>query len=293
MRLSRIIRRALSILVGPGTVVDEFKGHSPEIIWRPHPGCHERHLQRRCNNPLFPPSRRHVTLEEVGIARKKDDLELAAFDKKVLDHLNKMKVPPPDEWVAFVDDVKNKRRLFEETGEFEPAVEPPTHFEENKKAYHDTGLLIKESLALGQSVSEERELLIKSESATFDILVSNLPPDAAQHLTDYQAMTETERIEFLQQANRPDSPILQDEEIPSLLSEDLESIRRLAFMYSVVQSNTPAGTYVHSLNEVEEILEHASKEGLDEKKKQSILNAVHAGIERAQRNDKQSPDATT
>lgn len=40
--------------------------------WSAHPGAHERHLQRRHNNPLFTEDRRHVTVSEVYYARLRD-----------------------------------------------------------------------------------------------------------------------------------------------------------------------------------------------------------------------------
>src|SRR5437879_5488623 len=46
--------------------------HPTPIAWSSRPGCFERHLQRRHNNPLFPPSRRIVTQEEVTAAHIAD-----------------------------------------------------------------------------------------------------------------------------------------------------------------------------------------------------------------------------
>ena len=47
------------------------------------PGARERHLQRRCDNPLFPAAVRTVTQEQVTIARQEDVGELQSFQSEL------------------------------------------------------------------------------------------------------------------------------------------------------------------------------------------------------------------
>lgn len=42
------------------------------IVWSENPGCFERHLQRKFNNPLFSPKNRKVSKHEIDTARQKD-----------------------------------------------------------------------------------------------------------------------------------------------------------------------------------------------------------------------------
>lgn len=51
------------------------KAQLQEWSWRAAPGAYERHLQRRCNNPLFPAARRVVSMSDVLDARRLDDSE--------------------------------------------------------------------------------------------------------------------------------------------------------------------------------------------------------------------------
>lgn len=43
------------------------------------PGAHERHLQRKCNNPLFPNADQYLLTAEIEQARAKDQQDLQAF----------------------------------------------------------------------------------------------------------------------------------------------------------------------------------------------------------------------
>jgi hypothetical protein len=52
-------------------------------VWKAKPGAHERHLQRRYQNPLFSAARRVVTAADVADARRKDAVELRDLMTKV------------------------------------------------------------------------------------------------------------------------------------------------------------------------------------------------------------------
>jgi hypothetical protein len=43
-----------------------------QLAWSQNPGCYERHLQRKYQNPLFPPASRSVTQEQIDAARVRD-----------------------------------------------------------------------------------------------------------------------------------------------------------------------------------------------------------------------------
>jgi hypothetical protein len=54
-------------------------GNAGSIVWSDQPGCFERHLLRRYNNPLFPPDLQLVTQAQVDAARQRDLEERQAF----------------------------------------------------------------------------------------------------------------------------------------------------------------------------------------------------------------------
>jgi hypothetical protein len=58
-----------------------------EWLWSTHPGGYERHLQRRCNNPLFPAERRKITAADVYHAWIKDDAAMDVLRARVKDLL--------------------------------------------------------------------------------------------------------------------------------------------------------------------------------------------------------------
>jgi hypothetical protein len=87
--------------------ITEFDpGQFPEWTWRKRPGAHERHLQRRHNNLLFPAARRVVTTSAVLDARRKDDSEL----RDLRDRCNAIELPDelPLNWSDFLSDIREQ-----------------------------------------------------------------------------------------------------------------------------------------------------------------------------------------
>ena len=54
-----------------------------ELVWSQNPGCYERHLQRMCQNALFPPASRVVTQREIDSARLLDVSDAERLREKV------------------------------------------------------------------------------------------------------------------------------------------------------------------------------------------------------------------
>ncbi len=55
---------------------------SEALNWTENPGCFERHLRRRFQNPLFPPDRRKVTRAELQSAQERDSEEFEEFSRQ-------------------------------------------------------------------------------------------------------------------------------------------------------------------------------------------------------------------
>ena len=77
-----------------------------EWAWRDKPGAHERHLQRRYKNLLFPVDRRGVTTADVLEARRKD----AAEYKSLMDKVHAIDLPEnlPPNWNDFLSTIREQ-----------------------------------------------------------------------------------------------------------------------------------------------------------------------------------------
>jgi hypothetical protein len=58
---------------------DAFFENGQMIVWSEHPGCFERHLQRRYKNILFSPERRLISKKDIEDARQRDKLDQDIF----------------------------------------------------------------------------------------------------------------------------------------------------------------------------------------------------------------------
>ncbi len=79
-------------------------GAQQEWTWKAKPGAHERQLQRRCNNVLFPATRRVVTAVDVDDARRKDAAEL----KDLMQRVGAINLPEdfPNNWNEYLSNIR-------------------------------------------------------------------------------------------------------------------------------------------------------------------------------------------
>lgn len=76
--------------------------------FREHPGCRERHLRRKLDNPLFPAAERHKTMAELDAEQRLDDDELSAFLKEVKDLVTRVGSLSPDSNVQDIVELKTR-----------------------------------------------------------------------------------------------------------------------------------------------------------------------------------------
>lgn len=74
--------------------------------FRKNPGCRERHLRRKLDNPLFEPAERSATLEELDAEQRRDDDELSAFLSSVKALVSRVSELSPDSDTGEVVDLK-------------------------------------------------------------------------------------------------------------------------------------------------------------------------------------------
>lgn len=199
-----------------------------QINWLELPGCFERHLQRRHGNPLFPKDRQNISTEELKEARKKDLSDLKEFMKKY------------SLWLP-------------EAGK----LNDTSSVDDLKSCLQDTQELAELAVAVGGDLDEEVSVICKMEDK-ITAFMNARKPQGTELLKKAHSLSSTNRIPYFAQTARKDSPILKSEELASLLSEDLETIK-VAGLFS---RSFP--DYRPNVDDVNEALLKAIRSGLDE-----------------------------
>jgi len=184
------------------TVHPELQNTNGDISWSDNPACFERHLQRKCENSLFPPDKRDITQREVDLARQKDQQDATELQEKY-EKLLHIVVALPDEsdWKQS-SNIREKidtllERAAEIGGELGDAVSTSLH--ELRK-----GLVDSQKTALADN-KDALDLLHKAEQF---------------HKSGVAIYNNV----FVAQKGREDTPITNEDVIPALLSESPDTI---------------------------------------------------------------------
>ena len=165
-------------------------------MWSDSPGCFERHLERRDGNLLFPPGRRIVIRREIEEAREKDRIEQQQFKEKV------------DNFLKNTRDVIKGKQL------------PPN---EVATILQEVAELIEEAMSIGGNLQNVVEMLCSMEDTLIKALNEKMP-EGSGLLQKAKSLSSLNRIPYYAQMKKKDSPMLPEEEVPALLSEDLQTI---------------------------------------------------------------------
>jgi len=172
-------------------------------IWSEIPGCYERHLQRKYRNPLFPLDEREVTADMIHQAQLQDveDGEhLQQEFTRILERINKL--PGRISW----NRMNKLREEIEEITTMSLAVWGV----KGKKIYSQLQKLRRSLIAAGrEGLSDNPEGLKRLREAE----------------RYYNKGKKGFENTFVAQMQRPNSPILSAEVLPSLLSEPPETIK--------------------------------------------------------------------
>ncbi len=183
------------------------------LAWSDNPGCYERQLQRRHENPLFSPDRRIVTQDEVEAAAVRDFLEADAFRAELKATLESISKGPVGTKVSDVTTIL--RRL--------------DHLERRAAQIGGDLALQEEALA-----NLDDRIMTELQQATSE---ENPFSDALRSLKEMRTTGtgRTLRNRFWAQMSREDSPIMATAEdiLPSLLTEDPETIRLVMGAYNL------------------------------------------------------------
>jgi uncharacterized protein YoxC len=207
-------------------------------IWSDNPGCFERHLQRREGNILFPPERRIISKKEIKDAQQKDRIEQEQFAKKINSFIERTKTIdeniPPNQASSILQEVQN---------------------------------LIEEAAEIGGAIESYIQVLENTENNIIESL-NRAVPDGADLLKQAQSLSMLKRSPYIAQISRKDSPIHKDEEIPTLLSEDLETIALEGY-----KSRAFAPDYRPNEAEIRKYLKDAVNRGFSKEAADKIISA--------------------
>ena len=176
--------------------------------FRRYPGCRERHLQRKTDNPLFPRPQRSPSMAEIDQARRLDNEELVDFMAKV-------------------------QVLVQRISELSGVVDSQVVLD--LKGHADR--YYEQSVGLPGDQGPVKQALLK----LIEVMMTALEKGAAD---DPQALAELQREQLARETHyallevpltgdllRDPSPIAADELIPTLLSEPDGNLNRILAMF--------------------------------------------------------------
>ena len=186
-----------------------------DLKWSTNPGCFERHLQRKYNNPLFPESERSVNQYKINQARERDSIDASKLLQSVNDILH--------DFAAIVNpctgDVIDQFR-----GRIDNLL---------KRAAEIGGELSSEPITILTTI---RTSLMESWRAGIE--GNNQASESLRRAEVFnQARSLVVHIPFIAQMGRKDRPIKSEHMVPALLCESPETIRTVM---SVMDGETRA-----------------------------------------------------
>jgi len=176
------------------------------------PGCFERHIQRRYNNPLFTGYTQSLAEDELYQARKQDEQDAQLFHESFQRLLTEMVELPDKEDTEII--LKQKSRIDE---------------------------LYTQCASLGGDHSREKEALNKLNDVLMKAVRSAAgnDPQAIDELSREQAAREIHMnlLEFPLVADllRTDCPVAEDELVATLLSEEVATLGTIMTLFDQEQ----------------------------------------------------------
>jgi hypothetical protein len=212
--------------------------------WSSSPGCFERHLVRRLNNPLFPPSMRIVTEREFRSAKTLDERDAGAFREAFAGHIEEGLRLRGKETLSYVGNYL--KRTLE---------------------------LMERAAAIDGDWEQEMRVLEAAIDASKQFLNSHTEKEAAAVLERAIALHCLQIYNpFLAQSFRPDSPFPKTETnewLRALLSEDEKTIENTATF--------AGGLGWDFMEQARTILREAVRDGLPPVEARRKLGILEAG----------------
>jgi hypothetical protein len=134
------------------------------------------------------------------------------------------------------------------------------------KCLQDTLFLLELRASIGGDLESETAVLEKLENSLMASMNASIP-QGEELLESAHALSMIARTPYMAQSKRSDTPILETEELPSLLSEDLTTIRTVGFASREFADFRPNG------RDVEKHLKESINNGFDANRANEILEA--------------------
>jgi len=184
----------------PESIIGVRKAEESAVRWSDAPGCFERHLQRRFRNPLFPLNRRDISSSELADAQARDAADFASFFHDFDGMIRG----------ACSDDL-------------------PQTFSTHLKLRKETEELLVRAAEIG-AIAQKQKASLQDFYATIvktlrDGCATEEVPALEQALQTSYQLQRTHTNDFVAQLERKDGPISGAEVLPSVLSEDVETVR--------------------------------------------------------------------
>lgn len=174
---------------------------SGALPWSNNPGAHEAHLMRRHNNPYFPKTRRAVSHEDLEEAKKKDKDEYILCQRRLEELGQEIEALPE---AATSGDLMALRERIDDLIFFSMGVGGP-------------------ATEIASKADQLREAVISDLRSAFagdEETISNIEKADTYHKDNVRKFY----IPVIAQMRRENSPILEEETIATVLSEDPSSI---------------------------------------------------------------------
>ncbi len=186
--------------------------HKLNGFFSDRPGSHERHLQRRLGNPLFPQDDNVIDEQAIKHAQQKDRQEELTFEKAMRDILQHVSTLPAQ---IESDDMHALREQLDR--------------------------LYEQACGLGGDYEKEKQGLLR----LYELIMKNITEHAGDDQYALQQLQQTaaaraQHLNLLQcplvaDLLRPDSPIAHNELVPTLLGLDKTELETVITMFDAEQ----------------------------------------------------------
>lgn len=222
--------------------------HDLQQKFRANPGCRERHLRRKLDNPLFPPTERGKTAAELDAEQRRDDDELGAFLSDVKSLVARVGSLSPDSAASEITELKSRADAC-----YEQCLGLPGDQRRVKAALIK---LITELTRLDMQTLHDTQSLVE------------LQDEQVKRLARFT------RLEFALTADlcREPSPVADGELVATLLSEPADALSAALGLF-------PPGRVAAIRSEARELIERRRKEGFDMSRAEKNLALIDQHIE--------------
>lgn len=218
--------------------------------FRNNPGCRERHLRRKLDNPLFPTDERDATTAELDAEQRRDDDELSAFLEDVKDLVARVGALSPDSAASELNDLKARADAY-----YEQCLGLPGDQRRVKAALIR---LITELTRLNMRTLTDTQALVQ------------LQDEQVRRLAHFT------RLEFPITGDlcRPQSPVADAELVPTLLSEPADAVSAALGLFD-------AERVANIRDEAQALIRRRRDEGYDMTQAQQKLAVIDKHIDDA------------